>query len=167
MNREYAFLMIDYDTPDIIKELQEKLPEDEIYTDYDDYGIERDTHVTVVPCLDNDVDVEELKKLLEPLSKYKLMLNNVSIFNCEDYDVLKCDASSFILTDTNKKITDKYETHTQYKDYHPHVTIAYLKKGLADKYAKDILDSIVVLKPKNFHFSWVDKDGKEKEIRWK
>lgn len=164
MSRQFAFLMIDYDTPKVIKDIQEKITDDELYTeDNEDYGIEHETHVTLVPCLENDVDLDELKKMLEPLSKYKLMLNNISTFENEKFDVLKCDASSFILSDTNKKITDKFPTHSDYKEYNPHVTIAYLKKDMADKYKKDMLEPLVVLKPKRFHFSWVDSDGNEKD----
>lgn len=169
MPRKYAFLMIQYDTPEVIKDIHDKLTDDEIYTEENEhYGIEHDTHVTVVPCLDNDINLDDLKKMLLPLEKYKLFLNNISTFsNNEKYDVLKCDASSFILTDTNRKITDKYPTHSEYKEYNPHVTVAYLKKGIADKYTKNILSPLVVLKPKSFHFSYVDKDGNEKDIQFK
>ncbi len=169
MSRKYAFLMIQYDTPEIISDIHDKLTDDEIYDNENgEYGIEHDTHVTLVPCMDNDVDINELKKMLQPLSKYKLFLNNVSAFsNNDEYDVLKCDASSFILADTNKKITNKFPTHSEYKEYHPHVTIAYLKKGIADKYTKDVLSPLVVLKPKSFHFSYFDKDGNGKDIQFK
>lgn len=170
MAREYAFLMIDYDTPEIIKDLHDKITKEELYTepDNDNFGIEKDTHVTLVPCLDNDIDINELKKMLEPLDKYVLMLNNVSMFtNNEKYDVLKCDAHSMVLSDTNKKITDVFPTHSEYKEYNPHVTVAYLNKDIGSKYTQDILSPLVVLKPKRFHFSYVDDDGIEKEIFFK
>lgn len=169
MAREYAFLMIDYDTPEIIKDIHNKISDEEVYTEKDEeYGIEHETHVTVVPCLDNDVNLDRIKEMLEPLEKYKLMLNNISMFtNNEKYDVLKCDANSFILKDTNKKITSKFPTHSEYKEYNPHVTIAYLKKDIGEKYTKDILSPLVVLKPKRFHFSYVDKNGDEKDIYFK
>lgn len=169
MAREYAFLMIDYDTPEIIKDIHNKISDEEVYTEKDEeYGIEHETHVTVVPCLDNDVNLDRIKEMLEPLEKYKLMLNNISMFtNNEKYDVLKCDANSFILKNTNKKITSKFPTHSEYKEYNPHVTIAYLKKDIGEKYTKDILSPLVVLKPKRFHFSYVDKNGDEKDIYFK
>lgn len=169
MAREYAFLMIDYDTPEIIKDIHNKISDEEVYTEKDEeYGIEHETHVTVVPCLDNDVNLDRIKEMLEPLEKYKLILNNISMFtNNEKFDVLKCDANSFILKDTNKKITSKFPTHSEYKEYNPHVTIAYLKKDIGEKYTKDILSPLVVLKPKRFHFSYVDKNGDEKDIYFK
>lgn len=167
---KYAFLMIRFNTPDIIKEIQEKLSEDDLY--YGDgsrsgFGLETDTHVTLVPCLDNDIDLDSLKQLLKPLGEYQTFLTNISMFDNPSFEVLKCDASSIPLFNTNKLITDKFTTHSEYKEYHPHVTIAYVKHGVAEKYTKDILDKLIVLEPKEFWFSYYDKNGNEKEITWK
>ena len=156
----YAFLMIEYDTPQFIKELQQKISKDDIFEKDDSYGIERETHVTLVPCLDNDIDLDEIKKILLPLKDYEIFLSNISSFKNEEFDVLKCDAQSMNLYKTNREITDKFETHSNYKEYHPHMTVAYLKKDTSKKYEKEILDSLVVLKPKRFHFSYY-KDGVE------
>ena len=170
MAREYAFLMIDYDTPELIKDIQSQIPEEELYTeeDNDNYGLEKETHVTLVPCLENDANVEDLKKMLQPLDKYVLILNNVSMFdNNENYDVLKCGASSMVLNDTNRRIREKFPTHSEYAEYNPHVTIAYLKKGLGEKYIKEILSPLVILKPKQFNFSFVGEDGQDRNIIFK
>ncbi len=40
-----------------------------------------------------------------------------------------------------------------------------MQHGMADKYTKNILDKLVHLKPKNFHFSYVE-NGKDKDIRF-
>lgn len=168
-NRQYAFLMIDYETPDFIKELQKKIKPSELYIedDNDYYGIEENSHVTLVPCLDNSVKLDDLKKHLKPLKTYEILLSNISVFECGQYDVLKCDAKSKFLNETNKEITDEFPTYTEYKDYHPHLTIAYLQKGMAEKYKKDIISPLVILKPKNFVFSYHNNDGKESEITFK
>lgn len=167
--REWAFLMIDYDTPEFIKDLHNRIKESELYTEEgnDDYGIEEESHVTLVPCLDNDIDLDELKKLLDPIEKYDIILTNVSMFENEKYDVLKCDAQSFMLGKSNEKILQKFESHSEYKEYHPHMTVAYLKKGMGEKYTKDILDRLVVMKPKCFRFSYVGSDGEDKYVRFK
>ena len=41
-----------------------------------------------------------------------------------------------------------------------------MKQGMTDKYLKKILPKLIHLKPKNFHFSYVDKNGNEKEIKF-
>ena len=168
MENKYAFLMIDYETPELIKELQDSISSNEIYdNDKHEYGIEKESHVTLVPCLDNDTDCEDLKKYLLPLSKYEIVLTNISYFKNDDYDVLKCDANSDFLDKTNKEIAKDFKLHTEFKDYHPHMTIAYLKHGIVDKYTKDCLDKLIVLKPKSFRFSFYDENGEQKNILFK
>lgn len=164
-NREYAFLMVDYETPSIIKDLQKKIPSRELYTEEDneDYGLEKQSHVTLVPCLDNDIDIDKLKSYLKPIKEYDIVLTDISKFECEKFDVLKCAVKSKALKDTNKEIVDKFETHSEYKDYNPHMTIAYMKKGMADKYLKKILDKLILLKAKNFNIS----SEKSPSFRWR
>ena len=162
--------MIEYDTPDIIRDIWNKLPDEELYYDEespDDYGIEKMTHVTLVPCMDNDTDIGLLKKYLRPLYEYSLLLTNVSAFtNNSDYDVLKCDVASDILTQTNSRICGDFPTHTEYTEYHPHMTVAYMKKGMTGKYHKDIVIPLVILKPKCFVFSNYSDDGQYQVVRF-
>ena len=164
---KYAFLMVDYDTPSFIKNLHSIIPEDELYyqdDNKDKYGCEKNTHITIVPCLDNKADIEKIKKLIDPLTHYKVLLTNISKFECQDYDVLKASAKSMILTDTNRRVCDEFDTFSEHDDYDPHVTIAYMKKGMADKYLQQMLSPLVVLEPKNFHYSWYDENNEEKEL---
>ena len=72
-----------------------KIKKDELYIQDNDYGLEKETHVTLVACLDNDVKYEELKPYLSNLSDYKVILTDISVFECDDYDVLKCSAQSY------------------------------------------------------------------------
>lgn len=163
MEKQYAFLMIDYETPQIISDLQRTIKKEELYVDVEhpgDYGLETDTHVTIAPCLPNDVDIELLRSFLRPLYEYPALLTNISIFDNEKYDVLKCDVASDVLISTNKAICDAIPTFSEYKEYHPHATIAYTRKGASKKYTKDVLIPLVVLKPKRFRLSWSDENGR-------
>lgn len=167
-SRQYAFLMVDYMSNSFIEEIQSKIKNDELYTEEenDDYGLEKTPHVTLVPCLDNDADLEKLKTYLEDISKYDIILTDLSKFECEKFDVLKCNVQSETLKNTNKKILKDFESHSEYKVYKPHLTIAYMKHGMADKYLRKILPKLIHLKPKKFHFSYIDKNGNEKEIKF-
>lgn len=167
-SREYAFLMIDYEGNDFIEKIQSKIKKEHLYTeeDNDDYGIEKNPHVTLVPCLNNDVDVNKLKTYLDDISEYDIILTDLSKFECENFDVLKCAVKSNKLIETNKKIVKDFETHSEYKDYTPHLTIAYMKHGMADKYTENILPKLIHLKPKNFHFSYVDENNEEKDLKF-
>ena len=167
-SREYAFLMIDYEGNDFIEKIQSKIKKEHLYTeeDNDDYGIEKNPHVTLVPCLNNDVDINKLKTYLDDISEYDIILTDLSKFECENFDVLKCAVKSNKLIETNKKIGKDFETHSEYKDYTPHLTIAYMKHGMADKYIEEILPKLIHLKPKNFHFSYVDENNEEKDLKF-
>lgn len=168
MAREYGFLMIGYEKPKMIQELQNKIPYDELYTEEgnDDYGIEDECHVTLVPCMDKHLDLSQLKLELEELNKYGVLLSNISKFENEKFDVLKCDVGSMNLLITNEKIRSKFPTFSEYKDYHPHMTIAYMKKGMADKYLQDSIMPLLVLKPKCFMWSGSNEDGSDVNIKW-
>lgn len=166
--REYAFMMVKYEMPSEIKKIQKDIDEDDIYIDdkdIDGYGIEDDAHVTIAPCLPNDVDLEEIKKLLPPIDYCGAYINNISIFQCKDFDVLKGDVVSHTLRETNKKILSEFESYSEYKDsYKPHLTIAYLKKGTGEKYANAIdLIKLIPLKPTKYWFTWVDENQEKNE----
>ena len=162
---EYAFLMIDYVMPSFIKDLQNKIPNNELYFGTDEekkdnqYGFEKESHVTLAPCLDSDVDINKLKELLLPLKEYKCILNNISIFENDNYDVLKADVKCPNMHKTYNKIKENFELHSAYKEYHPHMTIAYMQKGMADKYKKKMLDKIEELTPTSFDFSYTNDKG--------
>ena len=166
--REYAFLMVDYEKNDFIDNIQNKIKKEELYTEEgnDDYGLEKNPHVTLVPCLDNDVNVDKLKTYLDNISNYDIILTDLSKFECEKFDVLKCAVKSDKLLKTNEKILKDFESHSEYETYTPHLTIAYMKHGMADKYLEEILPKLIHLKAKKFHFSFIDKNGDEAEIRF-
>lgn len=167
---KYAFLMIKYKTPSFIKEIQNKIDNEDLYYSEDSDvigGIENDSHVTVAPCMDNDTDISKLKKLLSPLKEYEAFATNISKFTADKYDVLKCDIASIPLFNTNARIKEKYTFHTEFKDYNPHMTIAYVKKGTCDNFLKKILDKLIIMKPTNFWYTYYDKNGNSKKIEWK
>ncbi len=168
---KYAFLMVDFKMPEFIKDLQSKIPETELYKPEDskdgfEYGLETESHVTLAPCLDNDINVDKLKALLRPLNDYKSIVTDISVFENEDFDVLKCSVSSNVMKDTNSLIASEYEIHSEYKQYKPHMTIAYLKKGFAKKYKKYVMSELVELEPTNFAFGYYEGDEYVRKI-WK
>ena len=163
---KYAFLMIDYETPEFIKKIQRQIPESELYLPDDPdspwkYGLETETHVTVAACLDNDVDLDILKKYLKPLESYKLMIKDVSVFRNAYFDVLKCSVDCDNLFKTNNAISDDFELHTEFTEYHPHITIAYMRKGMADKYRRHIMKEPVFIHPLCFTLSRFNGDMPE------
>lgn len=160
---KFSFLMVDFKMPEFIKDLQKRIPESELYKPENpeagyEYGLETESHVTLAPCLDNDINVDRLKALLRPLNDYKSIITDISVFENEDFDVLKCSVSSNVMKDTNSLISSEYEIHSEYKQYKPHMTIAYLKKGFAEKYKKYVMSELVELEPTNFALGYYEGD---------
>lgn len=169
--RDYACIMLDYEQPEFIKEIQKSIPEEEVYFGENEeekeknmYGIEDEAHITICYGLENEVKFEDFKKYLFPLSNYKTILVNISTFKNEKFDVLKVDARCPKAAESNKSIMDNFEVHTDFKEFHPHMTIAYMKKGFADKYTKDMLDKIDTLIPTDFNYSYTEKGEDKNEF---
>jgi hypothetical protein len=78
--RFYATLMIEYEEPAFIDELQQTIAPEDLYIDETNYyfGLEMEYHVTLLPYLENDVDVKELKTYLKDISEYETQLVDVS-----------------------------------------------------------------------------------------
>lgn len=154
--------------PREIAELQSRIDSRDVYRyGSRDYGLETDTHVTLVPCLENGIDAELLKPYLKPLDRYTALLLSLSKFENEKFDVLKIDVLSAELVNTNARITKDFETYTEYKEYHPHVTVAYMKKGMADKYLDPdpIRGCWINLRPRVFDLSWY-KGSRQVNVQW-
>ncbi|HUU53143.1 MAG TPA: 2'-5' RNA ligase family protein, partial [Candidatus Bathyarchaeia archaeon] len=153
-----------------IKNFGKTIPDNELYEegkDDDTHGREETPHITVRYGLEtiNPKDVEPAFKDISPI---KVKFGKVSIFEPENenYDVVKVDVESQDLHEANKKVGETVELPGEtYKDYKPHATIAYVKKGEGKKYVGDkslegkevVIDSIYLS----------SKDGKMHEIKLK
>lgn len=121
-----------------ISDFANKIPEEELYTEEGDntYGREENPHVTVLYGLEN-ADTTKLKKVVESFDPIEVETKDISIFEDKEgrYDVLKVDVEGKALRDLNKKISENFDTPgATFKDYKPHITIAYVKKGMGQKY---------------------------------
>jgi 2'-5' RNA ligase len=91
----------------------------------------------------------------------EVKLTNVSIFDNDDYDVLKIEVESDALNKLNQAISDNLDCTDTHPTYNPHVTVAYLKKGRGKKYtdSKDFEDATFTFN--ELHF----KDAKENKSK--
>jgi len=113
------------------------IDKNDIYnTEDNSYGIENKEHVTVLYGINNNIDIDEIKRYLIPLDQIIIEFKNVSYFSNKDFDVLKYDVYSDELFKLNKILTENIDYKNDYPEYHPYATIAYLKPGTAEKYIK-------------------------------
>lgn len=121
-----------------ITDFGKRIPETELYTgpQDDSYGREKEPHITVRYGLDTDdpTKLSELSKLGPITAK----IGKVSIFETDKYDVVKAEIDSASMRAANKKVGELVSLPGEtYKDYQPHATIAYVKKGEGKKYVGD------------------------------
>lgn len=110
------------------------MEEGDIYTE-DGFGIESDSHVTLLYGLSPQVELEQVTKKLDGKSFGETKIGDVSLFEKDDYDVLKFSAFSPSLQLANKKLRElPYEN--DFPIYKPHLTLAYIKGGLGKKYVE-------------------------------
>ena len=119
-------------------EYAKSIPDDDLYTEDDQYGRELESHVTVLYGL-KTTDAGDVSALFRDRKAIHMRFGRVSIFENDDkpYDVVKVDVESEDLQECNALLRSKLEYENDHPDYHPHLTLAYVKKGLGKKYDGD------------------------------
>jgi tRNA nucleotidyltransferase/poly(A) polymerase/2'-5' RNA ligase len=157
---EYGCLMLFLDVP-IWNKITSIINKEDIYNK-EGYGIEKEPHLTILYGFHDEVtadDVFNLYKENAPLKPIEVLLSGISVFENPEYDVVKFDAHSDILTKMNEVMKQLPNT-SKFPDYHPHVTIAYVKKGEGQKYIR-LFEKERTIKGNELVYSWKGHKGKE------
>lgn len=91
-----------------------------------------DIHVTLKYGLHNH-DFTVARNLLQNMGPIDIELGSISIFECDDYDVVKIDVGSPDLHRINKLISSSLPVTDTHPEYIPHVTVSYVKKGVGQR----------------------------------
>jgi hypothetical protein len=149
---DFGCVMLYFDFP-MMSKIQDGIDPQDLYEEEGDktYGFEDEPHVTLLYGLKDSVTLENVKEIIDSFTFDSCVLHNMSLFENE-YDVLKFDVKGDQLHEANKALRElPYENN--YPDYHPHCTIAYLKKGKGSEYCKKMGDLEYELKPSYAVFS--------------
>lgn len=133
-----------------------------------DYGIQAydDAHVTILYGIHSDVPDKDVEALIEKMSAPEVTLSKISMFDNKDkgFDVVKFDVTGKDLHDMNKMFKDLPYT-SDYPDYHPHCTIAYVEAGTGKNYTKKLSkEDSLVIKPNKIVYSKANGTKKEYTI---
>lgn len=139
--RSYSCLMLDCSSLfEHMAELHDQIDPADVYDDEPGHGIEKEVHCTCLYGIHTQ-SLKDIRDLINlPVINY--IIGKVSLFKNDKYDVLKFDIDSKDLHRLNKELCDKLEFTNNYKDYKPHITIAYLKVGTGEKYLKNSSDLV-------------------------
>jgi 2'-5' RNA ligase len=167
--RTYGCVMLDTKI-DKWEELHlEGIDEDDIYeNDNDDYGLEENPHMTLLYGIHEDeIDPSVVHSVMEKnLHPVTVMITHIGCFENEDYDVVKYDVPVTKEIAKYRKMLEKTFPNTQkFKDFHPHITISYVKSGEGKKYAKELEEPFEVTFNKAVYSWHEEKNGKIETIR--
>ena len=132
---DYGCVMVYLDIPNW-EEIVSGINHQDLYLPEDPtHGRESDPHTTILYGLHPEVTDEDVRNVIKSqnLSHIILDINGIDTFQNKDYDVVKMDVKSDVLNLLNKEISKLPHT-TDYPDYKPHVTMAYVKPGHGKKY---------------------------------
>lgn len=124
---------LDKGPADAVRRLGKTIDPADIYDSEEGHGLEDEPHVTALYGLDADV-ADPVKKAIAGIGPIKAKFGKASIFSNDKYDVLKFDVDSPDLHRLNAELK-KLPHSSDFPDYQPHITVAYLKKGTGQKYA--------------------------------
>lgn len=137
---EYGCAMLYFQFPELGK-IQDIIDPKDLYQapkdDPRSYGFEKEPHCTLLYGLHKEVTLAQVENTLEGITFSTCKLYNTSMFDNPKYDVFKFDVKGQGINEANKAL-EKLPFSSDFDTYIPHATIAYLNKGTAQKYIKDL-----------------------------
>lgn len=164
---DYGCVMLYYNFP-LMNKIHDAIDPKDVYTEEGDrtFGLEDEPHTTLLFGLHEGVSDEDIKKVLDKFTFSTCKLYNASTFNNPQYDVLKFDVQGDNLHQANEELR-KYPYTSNFPDYHPHTTIAYLKPGTGKKYTEMLKGQEFELTPTHAVYSKPNGDQVELPIKIK
>lgn len=171
---EYGCVMLYFNPIEDFVTFQNKINPEDLYTADDNggYGLETEPHCTLLYGLHEGIGVTEISNMLSEISFGGCVVHNPSLFENEKFDVLKLDVTYpsapthngvDFLHIANQKLNTLPNTQT-YPDYHPHMTIGYLKPGMGKKYVDMMQGGVSAFLLKPTHLVYSQPDGTKTEI---
>jgi 2'-5' RNA ligase len=145
------------------QKLQDSIDDNDVYEeDGESYGRENEVHITLLYGLHEENDDDKIKEAMQGtvFMTPMISLQYLSLFQNEKYDVLKFDIKSKDLNKMNETLA-KFPHTTDYPEYHPHATVAYLKPGCGKKYIGK-LDNPIEVEPGEILYSKVNGE----KLKW-
>ena len=135
---EYGCVMLYFDFNE--NQLTGIIDDKDVYDDGSGkYGKETEPHVTLLYGLHSNITPQIVQQLLDRIHFGDIHLSNVSVFESDNYDVLKMDAVGDGLSEAHKLLS-KLPNSNEFTEYHPHMTIAYLEKEMWQSYTNRMRD---------------------------
>jgi len=111
----------------------------DVYYDENDptYGIQDNPHLTLFYGFHKQVTTEEVFSIIESYvgnEPIKIEVSGIDIFENENFDVVKLNVVKTDLLQKLNTALSNLPNSNEFRDYKPHITIAYVKNGTGRKY---------------------------------
>ena len=118
------------------------------------YGVESEPHVTVCyGFVDDELKVQDIiDKINNYLGPIEIKIKGITIFENEKFDVVKYDIESTQLHELNQYFMNNFPVNTEFPEYKPHMTLAYVKPGEGKKYI-EIFEEPIIMYTVDFIYS--------------
>lgn len=126
LEEKYSFNSVIINAPYKIKKIINKWGNENIpQKALNEKGREKETHVTVIYGIVGN-KIKEIQEIAKEFRPFKITLGDLSLFQNENFDVIKVDVICPPLKKLNQVIKDALNVESKFPDYKPHITIAYL-----------------------------------------
>jgi hypothetical protein len=122
--------MLPQDKTDTIVNFGKRLiKEEDLYIENNEFGRETEGHVTIRYGFLKDLNELEIRQLITGQKPFMVELFGLDKFDTDPrYDVAMFKANSPVLKRLNE-MSGIYLTESDYNEYKPHLTLAYVQKG--------------------------------------
>lgn len=142
-NVNYDFSSVHIDLPktlaqEIMAWGKENITDNDIFVSQSDpsFGREDEIHSTILYGIHSEKP-DQIRELMSDQKPISVKLDKIEVFdNPPNFDVVVIKVISEDMTRLNKMFSDEIDHTNKYKNFRPHVTIAYVKKGRGYKYKK-------------------------------
>lgn len=112
--------------------------------DDDEYGLEKQPHITLLyGLIPKENKKEDVLDWLKSLKSFNLKMENIGIFENDKFDVVKIDIEpTKQLLKYREDSLEKFPNVQSFDGYHPHMTLAYIKSGKGKKYIQKLKDKL-------------------------
>jgi len=158
---KHEFSSTQFDLPkdlaDATRAASMKIPDADLAED----GRETNPHITLKYGLHTG-DPEAVRAAIGDAGPVEVKLGKTSVFKGEKADVVKAEVEGPALHALNQRIADALPHTDTHPKYQPHVTLAYVKPGLGEKYAgmRDLEGKTIRLDRVTFS----DQNGRTTEV---
>lgn len=158
--------MADPRSANIIQSWSKKyIPDDILFIDGSDFGRENETHVTILYGFIKDLTSEQVQSIIQGTKPFYVQILGTQVFRGNpDYDVITLKVQSPELTRLNG-LSKRFPYVSNYPNYNPHITLAYVLAGKGYKYDNIPARKITSILCDTVEYSGINRQKKQTKLR--